>query len=64
MQKTVSEKLIALRGERTQTEIAEAIGVARSTYSMYESGQRIPRDEVKIRLAELYDVTVQELFFD
>ncbi|WP_423748200.1 hypothetical protein [Bacillus cereus] len=31
---------------------------------MYENGQRIPRDNIKIKLANFYGVTVQTIFFD
>jgi len=30
---------------------------------MYEIGERVPRDEVKTRLAKLYGKTVEEIFF-
>ena len=57
-----SEKLIKLRGDRSQRQIAEAIGVATSTYQMYENGKRVPSDSVKVKLAELFKTTVQALF--
>ena len=44
-------------------EIAKEINVVQSTYAMYESGKRIPSDAVKIRIAEYYKRTVQEIFF-
>ena len=59
----IAERLIKLRGNKTQNEVAEAVGVAQSTYSMYESGQRIPSDDVKIRLAKYFKKTVQSIFF-
>lgn len=59
----IAEKLVKLRGDKTQKEIAEAIGVAQSTYAMYEIGQRIPSDEVKIRIAKYFKKTVQFIFF-
>ena len=31
---------------------------------MYETGKRIPRDEIKIKLADYYQKTVQQIFFD
>jgi len=31
---------------------------------MYELGYRVPRDEIKMKLADYYGVTVQSLFFD
>lgn len=60
---TIGEKLIALRGDKTQAEIAEAVEVAPSTISMYEQDERIPRDEVKKRLAAYYHTTVEALFY-
>ena len=59
----ISTRLTRLRGKKTQKEVAEGIGVAQSTYAMYESGQRIPSDEVKIKLAAYYKTTVQDIFF-
>ena len=59
-----SEKLRELRGEKSQGEVAKAVGISDSAMSAYENGERVPRDEVKIRLAEYYGRTVQEIFFD
>ena len=63
MTNNYSKKLVKLRGDKPQREIAEAVGIARSTYQMYESGKRVPSDSVKIRLSEYFGVSVQELFF-
>lgn len=59
----IAKRLVDLRGERTQKEIAEALGISISALSMYEIGQRIPRDEVKIKIAKFYNKSVQEIFF-
>ena len=61
--KKIAERLIALRGNRTQAEVAQAIGVSPSAYSMYENGERIPRDEVKKRIAAYYKRSVSTIFF-
>ena len=61
---TIPERLKALRGEKTQKEIADAIGISQSTYAMYETGERTPSDENKRKLAALFHKTVQEIFFD
>lgn len=58
----MNEKLIALRGERSQEEVAKALGISVSALSMYEQGNRIPRDEVKIRMAEYYGISIEDLF--
>lgn len=59
----VGNRLIRLRGTRTQAEVAKALGVSLASIGMYERGERIPRDEVKIALAKYYDTTVQAIFF-
>ncbi len=60
---TVAERLIKARGNKKREEVAAAIGVSLSAITMYENGERVPRDETKIKLAEYYNKTVQELFF-
>ena len=61
---SIREKLIFLRGERTQSEVAREIGISPSAYAMYENGTRIPRDAVKVKLAKYYNKSVQYIFFD
>lgn len=63
MKKKVQKKLIALRSGKTQAEVAKAIGVTPAAIAMYELGIRVPRDDIKIRLAAYYGKTVGELFF-
>lgn len=60
----IAEKLVALRGDIPQERVAKDVGISVSALSMYEQGNRIPRDEIKIKLATYYHTTVQELFFD
>lgn len=55
-------RLVALRGNRGQEEVATAVGISRRALNMYESDGRVPRDEVKIKLAGFYGVSVQALF--
>ena len=59
----IAERLIALRGSKTKTEVAQAIGVTPSAYSMYENGERVPRDEIKKKIAEYYKKSVATIFF-
>ena len=59
----IGKRLISLRGTRTQEEVAKAVNISTAAIGMYERGERIPRDEVKIDLAKFYDVTVQSLFY-
>jgi putative transcriptional regulator len=62
--KIMNNKLVKLRGTRTQEEIANAIGISISAIGMYETGQRVPRDEIKVKLANFYNVSIESLFFD
>ena len=55
--------LKALRGCKSQDEIAKEIGITKSSWAMYERNERIPRDEIKIRIAKYFNKTVQEIFF-
>ena len=59
----IGKRLVALRGKKTQSQVSNAVGITASALSMYECGERIPRDEVKERIAEYYGCTVQEIFF-
>lgn len=58
----IGKRLIALRGNRTQTEVAKDVGISVAAISMYEIGERVPRDEVKVLLARYYNQTVGALF--
>lgn len=61
--KIIGERLVALRGSRTQNEVSEALGISISALGMYERGERIPRDEIKIKIATYYKKSVQSIFF-
>lgn len=55
--------LVRLREDKTQEEVARAVGISTSALGMYETEKRIPRDVIKIKLAEYYSVSVQDIFF-
>lgn len=59
----IAARLKALRGNKSQQEVANAIGVTPMAISLYESGERIPRDEIKIKIAEYFKTTVDAIFF-
>lgn len=61
----IAKRLRDLRNSKQVSReiVANAIGIAVSTLAMYELGERIPRDEIKIDLARYYDTTVDALFF-
>ena len=59
----IGKRLVALRGARRREEVAKAVGVSFSALCMYETGRRVARDEVKLRLADYYGVPVESIFF-
>ena len=61
--KEIGRRLVKLRGARTQDEVAQALGISKSALSMYENGERIPRDPLKVRMAKYYGRSVPFIFF-
>ena len=62
--KEIGRRLIMLRGKRRREDVAKALEISPSAIAMYENGERIPRDEIKVKIAQFYNTTVQEIFFD
>lgn len=62
--KEIGRRLVALRGNKTQSKVARDVGISVSALAMYENGERIPRDNIKIRLAEYYSKPITVIFFD
>ncbi|RHQ17448.1 XRE family transcriptional regulator [Lachnospiraceae bacterium AM48-27BH] len=60
----MAEKLVALRGEKKQDEVAEELGISRSALCMYETGRRVPRDPLKARIAKYYQKSIPFIFFN
>ena len=63
--KTVAERIKEARLEKgiTRLELANLCDISVSAVQMYEIGQRVPRDQVKVKLAEALDKPIQVLFF-
>ena len=59
----IAQTLVELRGARPRAEVATALGVSVSALAMYETGDRIPRDETKRKIAQYYEKTVEEIFY-
>lgn len=59
----IAEKLVILRGKRKQAEVAKSNNISVSALAMYETGKRIPRDEIKLSLAQYYGQSVESIFF-
>lgn len=62
--KEIGERLRKLRGDESREVVAIAAGVTSQAISNYESGIRIPSDDVKCKLANHFKRTVQEIFYD
>lgn len=60
----IAMNLKSLRGNTSQAEVARAIGITPAAMTNYEQGIRIPRDELKKKIAEYYGVTVESIFFN
>lgn len=58
-----NENLKIAREQRglSQKDVAEKIGVAKSTYSLYESGNREPNVQTIKKIADVLDVSADEL---
>lgn len=61
--KSIGAYLRELRGDKPQREVAEAVGITAMAVSQYERGERIPNDEIKMKLARYYKKSVEEIFF-
>lgn len=59
----IAQRLKQLRKDKSMAEVASAIGISVSALGMYETGARMPRDEVKVSLAAFYGQSVSEIFF-
>ena len=56
-------KYLRERKKLTQTAVAKALGVNTTTYHAWESGQNIPRDEMKVAIANFYGLSVGYIFY-
>lgn len=58
-----NENLKAAREKKnmTQKEVADSIGVAKSTYSLYESGNREPNVQTIKKIADTLNVSADDL---
>lgn len=62
--KMIGDNLRELRMSlgKSMEEVSSDLGISQSAISMYEHGDRVPRDEIKIKLADYYNTSVQALF--
>lgn len=60
----IGERLRKLRGTRTLEEVAKALGVTPMAVSLWERGERIPGDDMKMKIADYYKTSILTLFFE
>lgn len=63
--KTVGERLKKLRldANMSQAEFSRIIEVTPSAIGMYEQDRRVPRDDIKKRISDYYNLSVDSIFF-
>lgn len=57
-------KIAELRGGMSRQQLAQELQVSKSSLDKYERGERVPRDNVKKRIAQYFGKTVQEIFYN
>lgn len=63
MKDMIGQNVLSLRTKKglTQEELAQEIGVARQTVAKWESGEAIPDLDNAIRMAEIFDISLDSL---
>lgn len=63
MSTILSQRIKMLREEAdmSKTELADKLNIGISSISQYETGDRVPSDDVKINIAKLFDVSLDYL---
>jgi putative transcriptional regulator len=56
-------KVYRAKHDLTQAELAERVGVTRKTINTVETGRFVPSTVLALRLAQTFDVNVEELFY-
>lgn len=64
--KNISSNLKKLREQRglKQKFVAERIGISPNYYSQIENGHRYPQVEHLLKLRDIFNVTLDDIFFD
>ena len=63
--KVIGERIKNLRENMnmSRSELCKEADISQSALTMYETGQRIPRDEVKLRLSRCLNTSLEGLFY-
>lgn len=62
--KKIAQRLIELRGNIPREKVCTDLEISFSSLQSYELGLKIPKDETKKKLANYYNTTVQNIFFE
>ena len=62
--KNVKLETARLNKRMTQEQLAALVSISIRAYKTYESGERLPRVDTAIRIADALESTVEELFGD
>ena len=62
----IAERLVKLRKDNnlTQDEVANSLGISKSSLANYENGFRRPKPEIMVKIANFYNQSVQAIFFN
>lgn len=62
---SLGNKLKELRkiSGKSSLEVSSDLGISRSTLQMYEADLRRPKDDIKRKIANYYNVSIEDLFF-
>ena len=63
MEKGSTLRELRLMRGLTQEKIAKDLRITKSSWAMYERGERVPRDEIKVKMAVYFNTSVEELFY-
>lgn len=59
----IGKRLKALRGDRTLEKVGNDLNVTAMAVSSWELGKRVPSDDLKVKLASYYGVSLYDLFY-
>lgn len=59
----IGQRLKKLRGSRSLEDVANALEVTPMAVSLWERGERMPSDNMKVKIAAYYKKSVMALFF-
>ena len=59
----IGNRLRELRGDKTLETVAKDLKVTPMAVSLWERGERVPSDDMKIKIAAYYKQSVTAIFF-